>query len=70
MTPEELESLEELALVYYGKDKPETIMDKLWMAQSNLKVAEEKGLDQALIDSFLEQINLLTIAWDKKSTKV
>lgn len=59
-----------LALQYYGHDDPETIMDKIWMAQANLNVAREKKLNQDLIDSFEKQIELLTIAWDSKSTPV
>ncbi len=59
-----------LALQRYGQDDPEIIMDKLRMAQSNLKVAHEKELNQDLIESFEKQIELLSIAWDSKSTTV
>lgn len=59
-----------LALQRYGQDDPEIIMDKLWMAQSNLKVAQEENLSQNLIESFEQQIELLTIAWDSKSVSV
>lgn len=60
----------DLALQRYGHDDPESILDQLWTAQANLNVAREKKLNQDLIESFEKQIELLTIAWDSKSTSV